>query len=81
MSQARKEGLEAVLSKWECVLSDVPGMTDLLVHEINTGEAPPIRAAPYQVPLKWQEAMKRELDLLKDLGILVPSTSPWGLVE
>ena len=75
--QAKLEGLELVLKKWECVLCDVPGKTDLLVHEINTGDAPPVRAAPYQVPMKWQAAVKVELDLLKELGILVPSTSAW----
>ena len=67
-----------MLVKWDKVLSDVPGMTNLLVHDINTGEAPPVRAVPYQVPLKWQEAVKKEVDLLRELGILVSSTSPWG---
>ena len=60
------------------MLSDAPGMTELLVHHINTGDAPPVRAAPYQVPLKWQEAVEKEIKLLKGMGILVPLSSPWG---
>ena len=78
LSLKKQEILDEVLKKWDSVLSDVPGMTDILVHDINTGEAPPVRATPYQVPLKWQKAVETELNLLKDLGILVPSTSPWG---
>ena len=70
--------LEEVLGKWARVLTDEPGRTELLRHDINTGDAPPTGAAPYQIPLKWQEAVKKELDELKVLGILVPSTSPWG---
>ena len=78
LSQVQRKELEEVLAKWECVLSDAPGMMELLVHHINTGDAPPVRAAPYQVPLKWQEAVEKEIKLLKDMGILVPSSSPWG---
>ena len=43
-----------------------------------TGEAPPVRSAPFQVPLKWEKAVEAEIRLLKDKGILVPSSSPWG---
>ena len=31
-----------------------------------------------QLHTRYQEAVKKELDELKVLGILVPSTSPWG---
>ena len=78
LSQGRKKELEEVLGKWARVLTDEPGRTELLRHDINTGDAPPTRAAPYQKSLKWQEAVKKELDELKVLGILVPSTIPWG---
>ena len=44
LSREKMKGLEDVLVKWDKVLSDVPGMTNLLVHDINTGEAPPVRA-------------------------------------
>ena len=67
--------LGAVLRKWNRVLSDTPGVTHLLEHDICTGDAPPSRSVPYVVPLEWQEAVKKELDLLKQLGFLVPSTS------
>ena len=53
LSRKKQEMLDEVLKKWDSVPSDVPGMTDILVHDINTGEAPPVRATPYQVPLKW----------------------------
>ena len=37
-----------------------------------------MRAAPYQIPDKWHDAVREEIGTLKQLGILVPSTSPWG---
>ena len=37
-----------------------------------------MRAALYQIPDKWRDAVMEEIGTLKQLGILVPSTSPWG---
>ena len=78
LAKQQQEELDVVLKKWDRVLNDVLGVTDLLEHNINTGEAPPMRLAPFQVPLKWEKAVEAEIRLLKDKGILVPSSSPWG---
>ena len=64
-----------MLRKWGQVLRDDPGETSLVEHAIETGDAPPVRAAPYQLPDK---CVREEIGSLKRLGILVPSTSPWG---
>ena len=44
LSQGRKKELEEVAGKWARVLTDEPGRTELLRHDINTGDAPPMRA-------------------------------------
>ena len=78
LSQQQKEELEKLLGKWGSMLRDEPGETELVEHDIDTGDAQPVRAAPYQLPDKWKDAVREELCSLKELGILVPSNSPWG---
>ena len=68
----------ALLDEWDSVLRDDPGCTDVLQHDIDTGDAPPFRSTPYQVPAKWRDAVKAELEQLKEQGILVPSVSRWS---
>ena len=50
----------------------------MLEHGIVTGDVPPMRAAPYQIPEKWREYVRKEIGTLMEMGVLVPSTSPWG---
>ena len=50
--------LGAVVQKWNRVLSDTPGVTHFLEHDICMRDAPPTRSVPYVVLLKWQEAVK-----------------------
>ena len=58
-----KEGqkqLDCVLERWkEPVLCDQPGTTDLVIHEIETGDAPPVKSVPYQIPDKWKEPVRQ----------------------
>ena len=58
-------------------LKDLPG-TNLYYHEINTGDAVPVR----QRPFKYSPAAKKELDKqikeMLDCGIIVPSNSLWS---
>ena len=67
--------LMALLDEWDSLLRDDPGCTDVLQLDIDMGDAPPFRSTPYQVPAKWRDAVKAELEQLKKQGILVPSVS------
>ena len=62
------------MGKWARVLTDEPGRTELLRHDKMHPQREQLHI---RYPL-CQEALKKELDELKVLGILVPSTSPWG---
>ena len=78
LSKHQQGELDELLQKWKSVLKETPGETSILEHSIDSGDAPPVRAAPYQIPDKWRDAVREEIGTLKQLGILVPSTSPWG---
>ncbi|KAJ8651314.1 hypothetical protein O0I10_013196 [Lichtheimia ornata] len=47
-------------------------------HVINTGDTPPINRPPYRMSPRELDELKRQLNELLDLGLIEPSTSPWG---
>jgi len=49
-------------------MSDKPGMTEVVCHEIHTGGAPPVRSVPYQIPEKWKEQVREEILALVEQG-------------
>ena len=60
------------------VFSDLPGRTDACSLKIDTGPAAPRGSHPYRIPNRLKEGVREELEKLVELGIVVPSTSPWA---
>ncbi len=73
-----KEELEELLDEFREVFSDKPGSTKSVKMRIDTGDSPPIRQAPYSVPLGIREKVKKELDVLEECGIIERSSSNWA---
>ena len=58
--------------------SDV-GTTDIVFHEIDTGDSRPLRQPARRVPYGEQRAViEKEIEKLVDADIARPSTSPWA---
>ncbi len=70
--------IDSLLGEFEDVFSDAPGSTDVVVLSIDTGDALPIRQAPYSVPLGIRKVVKEELDELERGGIIERSASVWA---
>ena len=60
------------------VFNDKPGRTDACSLAIETGSAAPRGSHPYRIPNKLKEGVREEVEKLIELGIVVPSTSPWA---
>jgi len=54
------------------------GFCPLLEHDIDTGDAAPIRQSPRTPPLSAREAEDEILNEMLDSGVIEPSTSPWA---
>lgn len=50
-----------LIKKHPSLFRDTPGLTDLVSHDVDTGEAAPIKQHPYRIPPYRQEAVKAEL--------------------
>ena len=76
-SAAQQSKLDDVLASFEDVLSPNPGLTDMALLSITTGDNAPVRSHPYRIPPKWKEEVRQQIEHLLALAILRPSDSPW----
>ena len=73
-----EEVIEQLRAEYPEVFSDLPGRTTACKLRIDTGEAAPRRSHPYRVPNRLKEGVRAEVEKLVEMGIVVPSTSPWA---
>ena len=81
MSVTEKKALISVLKKHAAAFANHPkrvGITDLVQHQINTGNNPPIHIPPYRlgphIDGKIQEMVR---DMIED-SVIIDSASPWS---
>ena len=71
------EVVQMLREEYPEVFSDLPGRTSACRLEIDTGTAAPRGSHPYRIPNRLKEGVREEVEKLVELGIVVPSTSPW----
>jgi transposase InsO family protein len=54
------------------------GRTDLVKHEIYTGDSLPVKQPVRRPPIHWRETAELELQKMIDSGVIEPSSSPWA---
>jgi hypothetical protein len=82
LTRKERAVLEPVLRKYRHVFHDDEVAefkgTDLVEHRIITGDARPIRKAPYRVPYALREEMEGQVREMLKKGVIEPSSSPWS---
>ena len=54
------------------------GQTDLVEHDIETGDSKPIKIPPRRIPIFKRNQVDEELEKMISQGIVEPSDSPWS---
>ena len=54
------------------------GRTNLVQHNINTGDTPPIRQPPRRIPTTLQSELDNEIENVLAKGAIEPGQSPWA---
>ena len=63
---------------YKCLFPDVPGKTDVVAHDVDDGNAQPIKQHPYRCgPLK-QAQFNEEIRYMKENDIIEDSDSSWS---
>ena len=78
LSHDQKSQLQEMLSQFDSVMSDKPGLTNVCEFSIQTTTNEPIRQRPYPLPQTAKIKLKSELDDMKQLGVISESTSPYA---
>ena len=82
MSHAERKIIEPVLIKYAGIFHDDEDndfkSTNVVVHKIETGDATPIKKAPYKTPFALRQEMNRQVQKMLDKGVISPSHSPWS---
>ena len=81
LSVKTKASLRTLLCKHSRLFAesdDDLGRTHLVQHDIQTGEAAPIRQPPRRVPEAQREVMDEEVAKMLRQGVIEPGQSPWA---
>ena len=73
-SSQRKE-LTDLLGEFSDVLQGKPGQTHVIQHSIKTSGTEPIRLPPYRIPYAYRDEVLKQLQEMKESGIIEPSQS------
>ena len=77
LTTTQRKELDEVLREFADVMCAKPGQTKVVEHTIDT-ESKPIRQAAYRIPHAYREGVLKELEEMKESGIIEPSCSEWA---
>ena len=70
--------MQSLLNQYPTTLSDIPGRTNLIEHEIRLAEVKPFRIKQYDIPLHAKDLVAEEIDKMLASGIIRSSSSPYA---
>ena len=70
--------IREVLAKHNTVLTDLPGQSNLVNHDIKLTSADPLRSKPYPLPHALRDTIKDEVKSMLKMRVIEPSESPYA---
>lgn len=70
--------LDQIITEFPSFVSKELGETSLETHNIDTGDAVPVKERHYPVSPAFQKLMYEELDRMLSLLVIEPNESPWN---
>ena len=78
LSSQQVEDVVQLVGEHMALFQDTPGLTQLVTHDVDTGNAPPIKQHPYRIhPSKWAK-VKEELVYMEEIGAIEQGSSEWS---
>ncbi|XP_068245278.1 uncharacterized protein [Palaemon carinicauda] len=78
LQENQKQNLEALLSRYREVMSDIPGRTHVIKHQIRLVREEIVKVKPYKIPYALRRDVNSEIESMKVLDIIEPSSSPYS---
>ena len=77
LTAEQRDELCTLLEEFSGVMSNMPGVTSMAEHRIETGNARPVKLPPYRIPQAYRETIQLEVKEMLEAGIIEPSSSDW----
>jgi len=81
VSESASLALESILMSYLDVFSQSEndlGLTDIIMHYIDTGDVKPVRRPLRRFPPAHAESISQHVDTMLEQGIIEPACSPWA---
>ena len=78
LSESQRQDLEKLLLEFEHLFPDVPTRTDRIYHDVDVGNADPVKQHPYRLNPSKQKYLKEEIKYLLENDFIEPSNSSWS---
>ena len=80
LSESQRQDLEKLLLEIEHLFPDVPTRTDQIYHDVDVGNADPIKQHPYRLNPSKQKYLKEEIKYLLENDFIEPSNSSYCIL-
>ena len=82
LTSHQKLEIRHLVTKYEDIFAttfkDIKGARTNHYHDIDTGNAKPVKKKPYRIPYQYIDWLKKELETMEANGIIQKSHSPWA---
>ena len=75
LPEDQRRVLKDIVRRYPDVFTDMP---DVIQHQIKLTDDTPIRCKPYPLPYAMREELRNEVDIMLEMGVVRPSTSPYA---
>ena len=78
LDDSQKQTIGSLVIEYKDLFKDTPGHTTLLQHDVDIGEADPIKQGPYRLNPVKNDIVDKEVQYMLDNDLIEPSGSPWS---
>ena len=77
LDPSQQKDIIQLLKEYDYLFGDTPGQTSLTCHDVDVGNAKPIKQHPYRLNPKKLKQVRKEIKYMLDNNIIEPSQSEW----
>ena len=78
LDETKRNSLINIIKEFPEIFKDTPGRTSVLKHDVDVGEAYPIKQRPYRLNPFKNEVVKKEVEYMLKNDLIEASSSPWS---
>lgn len=78
LEESQRQDLQKLLEKYSDLFPDVPSRTNQIYHDVDVGDAAPVKQHPYRLNPRKQQYLKEEVKYLLENDFIEPSSSSWS---